>query len=369
VRSYAVPKTFLALLPASFGWAGVSIFFVVSGFCIHLSFNQSNRSWRDFFIRRFFRIYPPYFFAMVLFAIIFCTPHLRLEQDLFSGNVDWRSFFTHLFLIHNFDPSTFWKINPAFWSIAVEAQLYLLYPLLMLTVSKFDWRRTMIFVAACELLIAGINGLSSGVMGAEDYWNIHIHLPGFFSQIVSLNHWLAISPLAYWFSWSIGAYIADTFLKGTRLPFADFSILLWVILVGTSYFVRPLYSFFFVFVALLTATSISKLIIGEFPKIWIPTFCLKSLRQAGLWSYSIYLIHQPLLAIFLINFALIFPVAANNPIFRFVFCLISWLLIMLLGRVWFQILELPSIALGKRFIKRGRPMFGGVTETEKHLSP
>jgi hypothetical protein len=30
---------------------------------------------------------------------------------------------------------------------------------------------------------------------------------------------------------------------------------------------------------------------------------------------------------------------------------------------------LPSIALGKRFIKKGRPMFWGVTETEKHLSP
>src|SRR3974377_361898 len=59
-RDFSVPKSFLLLLPASFGWAGVAIFFVVSGFCIHYSFHLQGREWRSFFIRRFFRIYPPY---------------------------------------------------------------------------------------------------------------------------------------------------------------------------------------------------------------------------------------------------------------------------------------------------------------------
>jgi peptidoglycan/LPS O-acetylase OafA/YrhL len=57
VRSFEVAKNSLWFLPISFGWAGVAIFFAVSGFCIHLSFAHSKtQSFRDFFIRRFFRI-------------------------------------------------------------------------------------------------------------------------------------------------------------------------------------------------------------------------------------------------------------------------------------------------------------------------
>ena len=51
---------------------GVAIFFVVSGFCIHLSFRRgAPGDWRGFFIRRFFRIYPPYFLAVLIFAFFF----------------------------------------------------------------------------------------------------------------------------------------------------------------------------------------------------------------------------------------------------------------------------------------------------------
>src|SRR5579863_4992242 len=59
-RNFDVPKSFLALLPLNIGWIGVPIFFVVSGFCIHVSFQQQGCEWRSFFIRRFFRIYPAY---------------------------------------------------------------------------------------------------------------------------------------------------------------------------------------------------------------------------------------------------------------------------------------------------------------------
>jgi peptidoglycan/LPS O-acetylase OafA/YrhL len=57
-RDFSVSQSFLLLLPFSFGWSGVAIFFVVSGFCIHLSFKRK-ADWPDFFVRRFFRIYPP----------------------------------------------------------------------------------------------------------------------------------------------------------------------------------------------------------------------------------------------------------------------------------------------------------------------
>src|SRR5437899_2401642 len=52
--------SFLNFLPFSFGQAGVAIFFVVSGFCIHISFQQQGQKWSGFFIRRFSRIYPAF---------------------------------------------------------------------------------------------------------------------------------------------------------------------------------------------------------------------------------------------------------------------------------------------------------------------
>jgi peptidoglycan/LPS O-acetylase OafA/YrhL len=351
LRDYSsAPKSFLALLPASFGWAGVSIFFVVSGFCIHLSFHKQGREWRSFFIRRFFRIFPPYFFALLLFAAIFSMTTFNLKLQLFPGSVGWRQFFAHLFLVHNFDPISYWSINPSFWSIAVEAQLYLLYPVLLMLVAKLGWRRTMVFVAVCELLIDGINGVAAGMEGAEDFYGFQS--PRFIFEIASFVHWFAVSPLGYWFSWSLGAFIADAFLEGQRLPLAKSPIILWATLVAMSYFVRPMSPFFFVLVAVLTATIISKTLSGTLPKVRVPGFCLKHLRKTGLWSYSIYLLHQPLVAIFLLSFATFFPATKDYPLLRFSFCMVSWFVIMSLGGVWYRLFELPSIALGKLLIKK-----------------
>src|SRR5688572_12946641 len=64
------------LLPFNLGWLGVAVFFVVSGFCIHISFQQQGRNWRGFLIRRFFRLFPPYLVALLFLA--FVLPYSRL---------------------------------------------------------------------------------------------------------------------------------------------------------------------------------------------------------------------------------------------------------------------------------------------------
>src|SRR5260370_38858737 len=52
---------FTAFFPFHLVWSALPIFFVVSGFCIHLTYFQPSRpDFRAFYIRRFFRIYPPY---------------------------------------------------------------------------------------------------------------------------------------------------------------------------------------------------------------------------------------------------------------------------------------------------------------------
>src|SRR5579859_6331331 len=64
-RDFSGSFSFLCFLPvALLAQAGVAIFFVVSGFCIHVSFQRQGRQWGSFFTRRFFRIYPPYLLAV-----------------------------------------------------------------------------------------------------------------------------------------------------------------------------------------------------------------------------------------------------------------------------------------------------------------
>lgn len=125
-RSLEVPVEFLVLSPISLGWGGVAIFFVVSGFCIHLSYLRTP-NYRIFYWKRFWRIFPPYLIALLLF----------LTSDIVRGQIDLKSqagfqFSTHFFLIHNFWKETHFGVNPSFWSVAVEVQLYAVYPLLIL---------------------------------------------------------------------------------------------------------------------------------------------------------------------------------------------------------------------------------------------
>jgi len=225
-RDFSVPVSFLCFLPLSFGQAGVAIFFVVSGFCIHVSFQQQGQRWGDFFIRRFFRIYPPYLAALILFALI--LPELgRID---FHGQHAWLQLLTHLFLVHNCDPLTFTSINGSFWSLAIEAQLYLLYPVLLVLVARFGRRQTIAILAGCELLIRGLNSVIQ-MAGATNTTGGHIS-------------WLLTnSPLGYWFSWALGAFIAGMLISETEYkhqvetdirPFHDVLLGLFFITVGAG---------------------------------------------------------------------------------------------------------------------------------------
>lgn len=124
-RNFWAPTSFLLLYPLTYGSYGVAIFFVVSGFCIHLSFlSNPKKCWINFAERRFFRIYPPYLFAFLLFFFVWPWGNFSDFSEERIGQ-----FVTHLLAIHNIDERYFFGVNPSFWSIAVELQLYAIYPL------------------------------------------------------------------------------------------------------------------------------------------------------------------------------------------------------------------------------------------------
>ncbi len=112
---------------AKFGWTGVDLFFVLSGFLISSQlFSQIKKeehiSLLRFFRKRFFRIVPA---LVVVLAIYFCFPSFH-ERESLPGI--WRFLtFTQNFGLNIKDYGTF----SHFWSLCVEEHFYFSLPLLL----------------------------------------------------------------------------------------------------------------------------------------------------------------------------------------------------------------------------------------------
>ncbi|MCT2562072.1 acyltransferase family protein [Chryseobacterium herbae] len=131
-----------------FGWTGVDLFFVLSGFLISGQlFKEIEKSGgislKTFFTKRFFRIIPPYVFTLFLY---FAFPFFRERESLSS----WWKFitFTQNYGLDVINRGTFSHA----WSLCIEEQFYLFLPLLLLTAIKTKvFRYTAIFAGALIL--------------------------------------------------------------------------------------------------------------------------------------------------------------------------------------------------------------------------
>ncbi|MDR7212517.1 acyltransferase [Flavobacterium piscis] len=113
---------------AKFGWTGVDLFFVLSGFLIssQLFFqikNETRISFKDFFLKRFFRILPLFWFVT---AVYFLVPIFREKKSLPPL---WKLLtFTQNFGLNIQDFGTFSHA----WSLCVEEHFYLLLPIVLI---------------------------------------------------------------------------------------------------------------------------------------------------------------------------------------------------------------------------------------------
>jgi len=127
------------------GGIGVSIFFVLSGFLItYLLLNESALNGKinigHFYIRRTLRIWPLYF-SVIIFAFII-YPYMKSLSGV-SSLLEHRPLF-YFFFLSNFDVihvQTFFRgaesmCGSITWSVAIEEQFYLVWPVLFLVVPK-----------------------------------------------------------------------------------------------------------------------------------------------------------------------------------------------------------------------------------------
>ena len=130
------------------GWIGVQLFFVLSGFLITgilVDTRRHEHPYREFLVRRVLRIFPLYFGALVLFTVI--LPVLGAVPAEYADHAGWY----WVFLSNWLQP---WIEGPLphFWSLAVEEQFYLLWPLAALGLEPRRLLQVCIAVAVVSLV-------------------------------------------------------------------------------------------------------------------------------------------------------------------------------------------------------------------------
>jgi len=120
------------------GELAVALFIVLSGYCLMLPVAATGHirdgAW-GFFRRRAQRILPAYYATLALvLGVLWIAPDLNepsgARWDLALPALEHGAVMSHLLLVHNFDADWIWKIDGPLWSVAVEWQLYWLFPLL-----------------------------------------------------------------------------------------------------------------------------------------------------------------------------------------------------------------------------------------------
>jgi peptidoglycan/LPS O-acetylase OafA/YrhL len=144
-----------------YGQLGVQLFFIVSGYTMMLTFGDKIDSVgvRSFYVRRVFRIVPLFWIAIIFYLVFTRGDGFRIwaPHGISASDV----LLTFLFL-HWGSVTAFNSVVPGGWSIAVEMQFYLLFPLLIQLFRRSNG----------PLLVYGLIALTSviGQFAADHYF-------------------------------------------------------------------------------------------------------------------------------------------------------------------------------------------------------
>ena len=296
--------------PFNLADAAVDSFFVVSGFLIAGSYERCRGLW-SFYIRRLFRLYPMYLCVVLLQTVIMLAllpngPFSELHSTLryLLANVLFVNFLQYdiggvLAGLHN--PG----INPSLWTLKIEIGFYVIVPAIFIATRRWGWTvLAVIFVASAAYNLLALRlgdiRLARQLPGQLQFFVVGMAL------YLYAGNW-RVSPIA-------SAAIAVAFL------------IAWT-------FLHPIPS------------GIRPLIVGAF--VYTFALCTPVLRLKSDLSYSLYLLHGPLL-----QTLILLGVFHDN----------LWFLagiiaaVLCLSFVTEHLVERPGNAIGHRLSRRlGRP--------------
>ncbi|MFF4489911.1 acyltransferase family protein [Streptomyces sp. NPDC001544] len=302
-----------------FGRIAVVFFLVLSGFSLAIS--PARHGWRSdgvgqFLRRRAWRILPPYWAALAMSLIIswFVVPASHYGPPTRATILVYGLVAQDVF--HAPTP------NGAFWSIGVEAELYLLFPLLL-----FVRRRlSAVVLIACVTLPV----IAGGLMATD-------------ASPVEGDNWLAPHLAPVFVAGMVGAGVVVASDRVRRLPWGWFAVLaaMPVLAVGVvKGSVWTVNHYFWVDLAIAPAmTMLLAAVATGRPVVLVRLLTTRPIQALGNFSYSLYLIHLPIVMAVIRRVA---PHVVSPGLPTFGFTLVLALPVSVLGAWLFsQIFEMP----------------------------
>jgi peptidoglycan/LPS O-acetylase OafA/YrhL len=171
------PALHLSLI-ANNGWMGVDLFFVLSGFLITgilLDAKKSEGYFKNFYARRCLRIWPLYYSALIFMFVL--VPLLRPSEAHTIFEARSAPWWSYLLFIQNFlvpIPSSATGLLGVTWSLAVEEQFYLVWPLVV----RFFSARQLRNIAITVICFSPVLRFYASVHGVNIYSNTLCRLDG-----------------------------------------------------------------------------------------------------------------------------------------------------------------------------------------------
>lgn len=284
-RALAIPN-FLSL-----GAMGVSLFFVVSGYCLARSRGRAVAATRlqNYYASRLHRIYPAYLFS--LFVTLLAWWVVAGTLAMWEPSPDGRpplllDFVVHAAFLQGFSSAHFLSFNGTLWSMATEVQFYLIFPLLFTLVRMSGARSVLVVLVAC-LLIRFL---------ADSTPSLAMQVPGGVSKSVLISY----SILGRLSEFVVGMWIALLHIE-RRLPLIKvwqvvglFAVAAYVTWRAAGWLSEPVWGLAFgalLIVAIRMVDSRAEWLMSNFRSV-------RACRTFGIYSYSFFLIHWVALFLF-----------------------------------------------------------------------
>lgn len=321
------------------GYLGVPLFFVISGFCIHMPWAKRYAAtgahkiaWYSFWKRRIRRLYPPYLAALLIamgLVLAACFLHINLSDASVYPQPALRAigfdFLLHATMLHGlFTRFDMLGGNGAFWSLAREEYLYTLYAALLLFRRRLGLTKPVLAVAFVGLVAVAVPD-----------WLLH----GRPSPTPIAN-----SVFALWIQWCLGMVAVEAYLGLCKLP-RIFDRLwmfpLWFVVAKFSE-VREMFALSNLFFGLAFFTLLNAVLRFELNPSWSRSRLGTWLANVGLFSYSLYLIHNPIRAVYvyLLEKASISPTA---PVPFLIVAVLGCVAVYYGAKLFYRVFEAPFL--------------------------
>jgi peptidoglycan/LPS O-acetylase OafA/YrhL len=274
-------------LGAPYGWLGVDLFFVLSGFLITsilLELREKEHYFKIFYARRALRIFPPYYLAIVVYlsvSIALAMPGtLRIwTQYIFY----YSSLITHPMPLYGARQGVPLAVSLGLivlWSLSVEEIYYTIWA----PVVRFTKEKQLIVILIAMMVVAPLMR-----------WRLlseNLGMNTFYSQMDGLAYGSAIALLVRHRRLSPQVWLhVDWLFDWLAVAMIPLTVGFWLTLKGNPLVPAAGITCANVSFALITYALIRN---AGGNQIWVRMFRAKWLRSIGMVSYSLYLFHYPL---------------------------------------------------------------------------